>query len=154
MRIVWRFNNFDKNPQESSKILISLFGKRCSLTSSGRHDQTEKDRALWIFSTIQQRTNLNLQKSRFCYINILFYGKNSKKGMLLNWTPCSIGSSWSCSFVMDNTWLFLKFILVKQGWCESFPDNIYNYSNHIFTGNIYKIDWHEQWLTHTSCENG
>ena len=42
--------------------------------------------------------------------------------------------------------------LVKQGWCESFAENIYNYSNHIFTGNIYKIDWHEQWLTHTSCE--
>ena len=35
--------------------------KRCSRTLPGRHDKTEKDRALWFFSTGPQRTNLNLQ---------------------------------------------------------------------------------------------
>ena len=43
------------------KISISLFGKRCSGTLSGRHASTEKDRALWFFCPGPQRTNLNLQ---------------------------------------------------------------------------------------------
>ena len=33
----------------------------CPQTLSDRHDQTETDRALWVFSTGPQRTNSNLQ---------------------------------------------------------------------------------------------
>ena len=43
------------------KISISLFGKWCSRTSSGRHALTKKDRTLWGFFPGPQRTNLSLQ---------------------------------------------------------------------------------------------
>ena len=43
------------------KISISLYGKRCSRTSSDRHPSTEKDRVLWFSSPGPQRTYLNLQ---------------------------------------------------------------------------------------------
>ena len=41
-----KFENFDENLHKSSKISISLCGKRCSHRSSGCYDYTETDRAL------------------------------------------------------------------------------------------------------------
>ena len=49
LRIGGQIWNFFENHWKSSKISISLFGKRCSRTSSGCHASTEKDRALWFF---------------------------------------------------------------------------------------------------------
>ena len=50
-----------KSVKNCQKSTFRYLEKGVSRTSSGRHASTEKDRALWFFSTGLQRTNLNLQ---------------------------------------------------------------------------------------------